>query len=308
MKKILYILCFLLLLAFDSTSQYYPVFSQYVSNGLVINPAYTGSREVLSVNLLYRKQWVGFENSPEYETFSIHTPLKNSNIGIGLLILNSQWGPSRNTHAYFNYAFRFHLGKGRMALGLKAGIHYASYDWKNFILNEPNDVAFNSKNDYFILPNFGVGLYYYSRRAFLGFSIPYILSYKRTTSGNNGTTVYNDFNNYNFHLTAGYLLDISRNFKIKPTTLFKSNFQMDNQLDLNLNFILFNNRLWLGGGYRLKEAISGILEIQLTPQLRIGYTYDYPGAMVSLLNNASQEICIRYEFSYKIKAFNPRYF
>jgi hypothetical protein len=103
------------------------------------------------------------------------------------------------------------------------------------------------------------------------------------------------------------LIDISKNFKIKPSSLFKCNLQMENQLDLNMNLIFLNSKLWLGGGYRLKEAVSGILEIQLNPQLRLGYTYDYFGE-VKNFNFASHEICIRYEFSYKIKAFNPRYF
>jgi type IX secretion system PorP/SprF family membrane protein len=308
MKKILIIIGLLLLLVTEGKSQYFNVFSQYVSNGLLINPAYTGSREVLSINFMFRQQYAGFEGAPKYETFSIHTPLKNANIGIGLLFLNEQEGPARNTHAYFNYAFRIHVGKGRLALGLKAGIHYASYDFKNLLVNDAGDYVFSSKNNYFILPNFGVGLYYYSRKAFLGFSVPYLLSYKKSTSANKGTTIYNNVNNYFFHFAAGYLLDISKNFKIKPTTLFKSNLQLENQLDLNMNFIFFNSRLWLGGAYRLKQAISGSFEIQVNPQLLLGYTYDYTGGQVKNFNFPSHEICIRYEFSYKIKAFNPRYF
>ena len=306
MKRLVIILFFCISLGGIALAQYFPVFSQYLTNGLVLNPAYTGSREVLSINLMYRNQMLGFEGAPVFQTFSAHAPLKNANVGVGVLFLNEQSGPIRNTQAYFNYAYRVHMGRGRMALGIKAGVNYGQYNWNNFNLNEA-DPAFTNNNNSFILPNVGAGVFYYSRRFFTGFSIPYILSYKEKST-RNGYSVTNDANNYSFLLTAGYLVDISRGFKLKPSALLKYYVRYPQQLDLNLNVILLNDKLWLGTAYRINEAVAGMFEIQFNPQFRLGYTFEYAGQKVSYFNYTSHEISLRYEFSYKIKAFNPRYF
>jgi len=306
-NKHIKILLFFLFISVICKAEYFPIFSQYVSNGLVINPAYSGSREVLSLNLMYRNQWVGLDGAPTYQTFSIHAPLKNAHIGLGLLFLNENSGLTQNTHAYFNYAYRIRMGKGKLALGLKAGVQFSKLSSQHIFLNDDHDPAFDNYNNYFVIPNVGAGVYYYSPHAFLGFSVPYLLSYKANNS-NSGYLIYNDFSNYNYLFTCGYLFDISKGFKIKPSALLKYNEKLQQQFDLNLNLILFNDKLWIGGAYREKEAITGMFELQLNPQLRLGYSFDYSGAKMSTINYVSHEITLRYEFSYKIKAFNPRYF
>lgn len=288
-------------------AQYIPIFSKYISNGLLINPAYSGSREVLSLNFLYRDQWAGFEGSPVYETFSAHAPLKNVHVGLGFLLVNENSGPTTNTQAYFNYAYRIKVGKGKLAFGLKAGLNYTNNNWSNLDLYQNPDRAFSDNTKSYLLPNFGVGIYYSNQKIFAGLSIPYMLSFKESKIGG-GYTIYNDMANYNYLLTSGYLFDFSRNFKIKPSVLLKYNAKLEQQLDLNMNFILLNDKLWLGAAYRINEAISSSFEIQLNPQLRFGYTFDYSGSQINNFNYTSHEIFVRYEFSYKIKAFNPRYF
>jgi type IX secretion system PorP/SprF family membrane protein len=288
-------------------AQSIPVFSDYISNGLVINPAYSGSRDVLSLSFMFRDQWAGFEGSPKYETFSAHAPLKNAHVGIGFLLLNENLGPTVNTQAYFNYAYRISFGNGKLALGLKAGINYTSNDWSNLDLNTQVDPAFNNNTKKYILPNFGFGAYYSNRKIFAGLSVPYILNFKESKAGS-GYQINHDLNQYNFLFTTGYLFDVSRNFKLKPSLLLKYNMIVGQQLDLNLNFILLNDKLWLGAAYRIKEAMSSSLEVQINPQFRVGYAFDYSGGHLNNFSYTSHEIFIRYEFSYKIKAFNPRYF
>lgn len=307
MRRIFSILIILVSFSFIGKSQSFPVFSQYIANGLIINPAYTGSREVLSISALARNQWIGFEGSPVFQTFSAHAPLKNAHIGLGFLLFNEKSGPVRNTQAYFNYAYRINTNKGKIALGLKVGINYYSFNWSDVYINDKSDAAFNTDNSSFLLPNFGLGAYYYSRKMFAGLSIPYILSYKRDSSSGK-YAINHDFNNYNGFLTAGYLLDISKNFKIKPSALLRFNPVLQQQVDLNINFILLNDKVWLGTAYRMNDAISSSLELQVSPQLRFGYAFDYSGLQTNYFNYTSHEIFIRYEFSYKIKAFNPRYF
>ena len=306
MKKQLYITLFLFI-GSVLNAQTVPIFSQYVNNGLILSPAYTGSREVLSMNLMYRNQWVGFSGAPVYQTFSVHAPLKGANVGIGVLVFDEKVGASRNTQAFLNYAYRVSVGKGRLSFGLRAGMIMQSNNWSNININQKDDRVFSSNDDYYALPNLGVGIYYYTKRTFVGLSIPYMLSVK-SNSESNGYEVFHDFNNYSYMLTGGVLLDISSGFKLKPTALLKYNTNYKQQVDLNMNIILLNDRLWLGGAYRINEAYNGTLEIQLNPQLRVGYSFDYGSGNLNNMINNSHELSLRYEFSYKIKAVNPRYF
>ena len=168
-KRIYIILFFSALFCFIGKAQYFPLFSQYISNGLILNPAYAASREVLSVNFLYRDQWVGFSGAPEYETFTAHAPLKNIHIGLGLSVMNEQSVDKRNTQIYFNYSYRINVGKSKLAFGLKAGVNYEGYNWDKVYLNNYNDPVFkNSSLSSYTLPNFGVGAYYYSNKMFMG--------------------------------------------------------------------------------------------------------------------------------------------
>lgn len=288
-------------------AQYFPVFSQYISNGLIINPGFTGSREVLSVNLLYRKQMLGFTGSPTYLVFSAHSPLKNPNIGTGLLLFDEKTGPIHNSHLYLHYAFRIPTQHGRLSLGLKAGVVYTQYNWKQLYLNDTDDPAFTGDVQTFVLPNFGAGLYYYSSKLFAGLSIPYFLSYSEKNNYQS-VTIKNDFKNYNFLITAGYLFSISRDFKIKPSVLYKLYPNAQSQLDLNATFILFDDRFNFSMAYRVNEALVGSFDIRLNPQFRLSYTYEYAGKVAKFFNYTSHEIGLRYELMYKIKAANPRYF
>ncbi|MBL0343396.1 MAG: PorP/SprF family type IX secretion system membrane protein [Bacteroidetes bacterium] len=69
-------------------AQFEPQFTQYMFNEMFINPAYAGSREQISATMVYRNQWVGLEGAPKTQTASIHGPLMNKKLGLGLTIMN----------------------------------------------------------------------------------------------------------------------------------------------------------------------------------------------------------------------------
>jgi type IX secretion system PorP/SprF family membrane protein len=302
-----YLIIILLFIKISGNAQFYPVFSQYLSNGIIINPGYTGSKEVLCANILYRKQMLGFSGSPEYFVFSAHSPLKNQNIGIGLMLLDEKIGCIHNTHFYFNYAFRIPTQNGRLALGIKAGVDYSQYNWNHLFLNDTNDPAFSENTQTSLLPNFGTGIYFYNDNLSLGFAIPYFLSFK-DNNNYQSYTIQSNFKNYNFLFSSGYLFDISRNFKIKPSLLYKYYLQKQSQLDINSTFIFMDNRFNFSMAYRINEAIAGSVEIQINPQFRVSYTYEYAGQVANFFNYTSHEFGLQYLFMYRIKSSNPRYF
>ena len=305
MKRIGIILFLTFVLQYSSYSQHFPVYSQYLMNGLSINPAYAGSRDVLSATLLYREQWAGFDGAPSIYSVSAHMPFRNQRVAIGMQAFNEVIGIESNTGFFGNYAYRLQLGPGKLAFGLKAGFNISKEINSKITLHDPTvDKAFEDVNESVFMPNFGFGLYYSNAKYFAGFSIPSILSYT-----SNGENIKTGFKTYNALISGGYLHKFSDMVKIKPSTLIKLKYESAPQFDLNLNVILFkDDLLWIGAAYRNKEALVSLIEIQVSRKLRLGYSYDYSIGPLSKYNSGSHEIMIRYEWRDKINTLNPLYF
>jgi type IX secretion system PorP/SprF family membrane protein len=293
----------------------YPVFSQYLHNGLLINPAYAGSREVLSFFLSGREQWAGIKGAPTLETISMHTLLKNDRVGLGLSGQFMQFGITTQTSVYADYAYHIRVGNGKLSLGLKAGADISNTTFTNDFLNSltssngaipVTDPVFVSDNK-FILPNAGAGLYYYGKKFFIGAAVPAFLGYMRNSDGK---TSFKAFSDIDILGTAGALITFAPSFKFKPSAFIDYSVPgyKKMQVDLNGNFII-KDLIWIGGSWRTSEKVAvAILQLQINPQLMLGYSYDYPTGTMSNYSRASHEIVIRYEFSYKVNATNPRYF
>ena len=242
MNRLITIILLLTITASEAGSQHlFPVYSQYMLNGLALNPAYAGSRDVFNITLGYRNQWVGFDGAPVSQTFSAHSPMKNENVALGIFMHNEQIDVRNNTSLYLNYAYRIPAGKGRLALGLKAGGVVRNANWSNITLNDPGDIAFSDPATQDIIPNFGFGTYYYTDRWFIGASIPFFLS---DSTRNSRAVYYHDFSNYNYLITGGVVLGRG-GFKVKPSFLVKYNGKNPLQVDANLSFILAD-LIWIG--------------------------------------------------------------
>lgn len=289
----------------------YPVYSQYLQNGLVINPAYAGSRGALSALLSYRMQWIGIgtKGSPVIQSVSLHTPMKNDRVALGIMAQFMQFGFTKSTSIYASYAYNIRVGKAKLSFGLKGGADLSNTDYTGILLTQLRDPVFTSNDKPYVLPNVGAGLYYYSNRLFAGVSVPSFLSYKKTGTG--AVQAYHKFSEYDFIFTAGGLITFSQFLKFKPSILMDyslQNAKKINQFDINGNLILAD-MIWIGGSWRTtEEVVVGILQIQPTPQLMIGFSYDYPAGRMNAYSKGSTEIIIRYEFGYKVSAANPRYF
>lgn len=281
----------------------FPVYSQYMLNGLALNPAYAGSRDVFNITLGYRNQWVGFDGAPVSQTLSMHAPMRNENVALGIFLNNEQIDVRNNTSLYFNYAYRIPAGRGRLALGLKAGGISRSANWSRISLHDPGDMVFSEPATHDMLPNIGFGIYYYTGRFFLGASVPYFLS---DSTRNGKAVIYHDYSNYNYLVTAGFVTG-SRGFKIKPSFLVKYNENHPVQVDANLSFIL-GDLIWIGASYRIEDALVGLVKIQINDRLRLGYTYDYSMGKLSSYHSGSHEIALIYDFRFRVSAVNPRYF
>ena len=287
----------------------YPVYSQYLQNGLMVNPAYAGSREALSAAISRRNQWLGISNGPVLTTVSLHSTLKNDKVALGLLAEFMDYGVTSTQSVYAVYAYHIKLAKGKLSFGLKTGFDRSTTNYSILKGIQIGDPVFEDNEKPYILPNIGAGVYYYSDRFFGGFSVPSFLFYRNIGSGK--TQAYHSFNEYDLMVSAGGLISFSQNFKFKPSVLLDYSLRNSahiNQLDINGNFIIADV-LWVGGSYRTTEQVAvGILQVQATPQLMFGVSYDYPAGRMTTYSKGSGEVFLRYEFGSKISAANPRYF
>jgi len=289
-------------------SQQDPLYTQYMFNTLAINPAYAGTRDVLSLMLLSRHQWVGFDGAPSTQTFTANSPIANKNIGLGLSVMYDKIGPTRQTGIYMDYSFQLKFSKGsKLSFGLKGGGNFYQLDMTELKKVSPyEDPAYTIPNVNKFLPNFGVGIYYYSRTFYFGASIPKLLENK--LADGQVETYQGGKEVRHYYLMTGAIINISKNVKFKPSVMARLTAATPSAIDLNANF-LFVDRVWVGAMYRISDSFGGIVQFLFTPQFRIGYAYEMSTGELQDYNKGTHEIMLNYEFNFKkYKVQNPRYF
>ncbi len=302
MRNILKLTLYTVLALFGTQiyAQQEPQYTQYMYNMNVINPAYAGSKESLSIGLLYRNQWEGFEGAPKTFTFSAHSPVGNG-LGIGISAISDEAGPMKKTYAYADVSYTLDFDNaGKLAFGVKLGATFNDINLTGLQLIDPNDPAFSQ--DYGdTKPNFGAGFLYYTDNWYVGVSVPNILSSKHLDI--NGVEYGTDVQH--FFATAGYVFNISDNFKLKPSTLVKTAFGAPLSFDVNLN-ALFWEKFEIGASYRFEDAISGLVSFRATDWVRIGFAYDHT---ISDIQEPSYEAFVLFNIAFNKTAYrSPRYF
>jgi type IX secretion system PorP/SprF family membrane protein len=300
MKKLTVII--VLLLAMNIHAQQDPQYTQYMYNMNVINPAYAGSKENLSFGLLYRDQWAGLDGAPKTGTFFGHSPV-GKNVGLGLSVITDEIGPVKETNAYADFSYTVGLGgQHKLAMGLKAGATFHSKGLADLDLIHQGDPFFNNVSG--ATPNVGAGVFYYTDNYYLAASVPNILdSVQLDADGTNyGTEVSHYF------VTGGYVFQVSKNTKVKPSFMIKSAFDAPTSFDLNLNALFFE-KLELGASYRLEDSFSGLINFAITPSLRVGYAYDSVSSDIKSYAPSSHEFMLLFDLNFPRKiSRSPRYF
>lgn len=311
MKKSILLFIIILFGSIGAKAQYDAMFTQYMFNEMYINPGYTGSKEAMAVNLLHRQQWVNFPGRPITTTFSLHGPLLNNKMGLGISFLNEQIGKLNRNIAYLNYAYRIKTGtKGHLSFGLMGGIHNQVNKLSELKATDEGDIQVSQNTPSIISPNFGAGIYYYTDKLYAGISIPRMVddTYMFDQSGSFVKKTSFNAQKFHYYATVGYVFDISEDLKIKPQTMIKMVQNAPLQYDVNVN-CLIKNKIWAGLAYRSSSEMSAIIGVQVSPQFLVSYSYDYAFTQIQKYSQGSHEIAIGYLFSYKQrKVVTPRYF
>jgi len=278
-------------------AQQIPMYTHYMNNTLMVNPAYAGSRDALTVTALHRSQWVDFKGAPMTQTLTLHSPLKNEHIGLGLSVMNDKIGPTNNTSVLADFAYILQLTeKSKLSFGLSGGINIFQANLSALNLDVEGDPVFSNNISNKITPNFGFGAYYYRERFYAGLSVPYLLqnSYSEISQINGNTLIAKEQRHYFF--IAGALFDITKNLAFKPTTLVKVTAAAPLQADVTASFIIMN-KLMIGAMYRTGDAFGGLIGLDITEQLHVGYSFDWSyGLETAKYNQGSHEIMLRYDF------------
>lgn len=303
--KNIYIIPLLLVMLYvhDATAQQDPQYTQYMYNMNVVNPAYAGSKENLSITALYRKQWSGLDGAPETITFSGHTPVTDK-VGLGLSAIKDELGPVKETNVYVDFSYTLQVSDNlKLALGLKAGATFHDVGLSGLELQDPDDPFFTQdiNNTY---PNVGAGAFFYGDQFYVGLSVPNLLNSVHLDE--NGLKIGSETNHY--FATAGYVFQVSENVKLKPSVMAKSAFDAPLSIDGNLN-ALFYEKFEVGASYRLDDSFSGLVGFQATPNIRIGYAYDHVISDLDAVASASHEVILTFDLIFKKKSLrSPRYF
>jgi len=286
-------------------------YTQYMYNTLTINPAYAGSRGVLSISGLHRSQWIGLDGAPKTQTLNFHTPVTKK-VGLGFSVVNDEIGNGTNEETNFDGVFSYTISTsaiGKLSFGLKVGGQFLNVNF-NQLKNYRPDLANGLENvDKKFSPNIGAGIYYHTDSFYAGLSAPNLLKTEHfDESGENNT--YLATRRMNLYLITGYVLDINQKLKFKPALLLKGVNGAPLQADLSANF-LFNDRFSLGAAYRWDASVSGLFGFQISDKFMLGLAYDREttGLGDTQFNDGSFEVFLRYEFLTQMKSvITPRFF
>ncbi|MCC9166522.1 PorP/SprF family type IX secretion system membrane protein [Pontibacter harenae] len=310
--KVLYTLL-ALLLTFAASAQQNPQYSQYIFNSMVINPAYTGSKNVLNLNAFHRSQWVGLEGAPTTQSLALDGIVASNRLGLGLQLTRDQIGAQTNTAAYANAAVKLPVSAaGVLSLGIALGAVQNTFDGAK--LGITNDPSIPSGKEVNLKTDVKIGMYFHNDRFYAGVSASDLIQYKDMQQVEPER---------HYFFTAGYVFDVSSFVKFKPSILVKEDFHAPANLDVN-GFVLLGDKLWLGGSYRTsvnvfnknpeepdvrkRTAAALIAELQVSKALRVGYSFDQ---MLNDMNGVNtHEVSVGYYFFKKkdTKMMTPQYF
>jgi len=289
-------LAYLLLIAGveSANGQQKAMFTQYMFNGLVVNPAYSAIDQSLNVTALARQQWVGFKGAPNTQTLSIHSPIKSSNTSAGFILMRDQIGEVISENgAFATVAHRVQLKEGTyLALGVNGGIgkYVGEYSLTGSSSASSDPVFADQSN---LRGNFGMGLMLFSEKFYAGISSPFF--YYRDLGGEAPSeTAYKP----HYILQGGYLATLGPDVKFKPNVLVKYVSGSPVQIDVNANF-LFKETIWLGGSVRSMDSFDIIAELQLTPNIQLGYSYDFTTSKLARVEKGSHEIVLNFRIGTK---------
>jgi type IX secretion system PorP/SprF family membrane protein len=292
MRKIIGVIS--LFFSLSGQGQQKAMYTQYMFNTLAVNPAYASVDESMTVTALSRHQWVGFNGAPSTQTISIHSPIGETDTFVGGMLLNDKIGEVLSeTGGYLTISQRVEVGdEAYLAIGFNAGLSSFKGEFTELFAQSPesvNDPAFYNAGN--LRGNFGTGVMFFSEKYYLGLSSPHF--YQRDFVKNTSNKI-----KPHYLFQAGTLVEFDYDFKFKPNLLMKYVNGSPMQIDLNAN-MLIKESFWLGASYRSLDSFDLLASMYITPDIQLGYSYDFPHTELSKVQKGSHEVMLKFRFAVK---------
>ena len=281
--------------------------SQYMFNGLLLNPAYAGSHPWWSGSLLHRAQWLQVDGAPRTSMLAMDGPLMHGKMGLGFSLVHDRIGVSRDMELAGHYAYRLRIGDSHLAFGLKAGLSIYSARLSDLTYWDENDAVFQTDVNNEVVGKFGFGIYWHDAMSYVGISVPTIYAADGSITMDVAGAMDHYFTQH-YYLNAGHIFPINEHFDLKPSFMVKYQPEAPIEVDLNCN-VLYKERIWLGVGYRTGDAVIGMVEYQVNQHLRLGYAYDMTTNALRDHTSGSHEVMLGMDLGRElVKIKTPRYF
>ncbi|HWY10343.1 MAG TPA: type IX secretion system membrane protein PorP/SprF [Bacteroidia bacterium] len=301
--------------AIKSFAQQDPQYNLYQYNQMVINPAYAGARDAIAIVADVRKQWVGFDGAPTTAAFSVHSPLANNKIGVGINAMSDKIGAKSISSFYGNFSYILKLNnKAKLAFGARAGYSSYKFNFNDVKYKDSEDAAYTDLNS----TNKGAldvdaGLYLRTNTFYVGLSATHLNQgsiYKNSFLVRDTGGVGRDYT-LSYVLRPHVFLTMGKSFVIKENFLFSPSIMVKNvasktTVDVNLNFFAAK-RVWFGVFVRQAYGFGALFQVYVTNQFRVGYSYDIGTGPRKYLGS-SHEVMIGFDIKKnKSKMISPRF-
>jgi len=296
-RKILFFIIFALAIIVEPEmvkAQQDPLYTQYMDNLLVVNPAFAGSKENGNVLLVARNQWVSFPNAPVTRSFSYQTPMKNKNIGLGFSVMYDKIGPQKQTGVYFDYSYFLRVSESyRLGMGLKGGVSFYRSSLTDLITINPDPIYAQDIYKNF-LPNLGVGFFLFSDDTYFGLSVPKLIENKITRD--DYETVYVNKQEIHVYFVAGKTFKLNEEFQLKTSTMLRyvRNVPLSFQVTAMAGF---KEKFWVGGMARFGDSFAIVTQFQASEKMMIGYSYDFTTSQLNTFSNGTHEIMFSFDLN-----------
>lgn len=296
-----------LLLCISAYAQQEALVSKNVFNELLLNPAYAGSHPYFNAGLLYRSQWTGFTGAPNTQMLELDGPVLKDKMGLGFVISHDKIGVTEETDVYASYSYKVRIGKGKLALGLRAGFTNYKARLSTLTVWDAGDKSFDDDVQAYFIPKFGFGMYYFTEKFYAGLAIPTLVVYDNNYNFS-ADIKKASFMRSHYYLNGGCILKLNETFKLRPALLIKYVPAAPVQMDISSSLI-YKDMFTFGLALRTGDAVVAMIEYRTSHRIRIGYSYDITVSRLRNYSGGSHEILVAYEFGAgKDKNVSPRYF
>lgn len=303
-------------------AQQLPQFSQYIFNGLHVNPGYAGYKNEGYIQSTYRSQWMNLPGAPKTMSISADLSANEGKMGFGISYVSDQIGLTESNLGMLTYAYRINTGdQGRLSLGISAGLAENIFDPSSIVTVDPDDSYLPENRISTLTPKANTGLFYHNDNFYAGIAAYNLLSTR--SSKLQKQELGTSFNDAHYFFTMGGMLNLNDDIKVKPSLLIKHVKGSPSNYDLNA-MVLLMDKVWLGTSYRSnfrvfkdqlqddlskRNALAFVGEYFVTSRVRIGYAYDHNLNALSNYKNQSHELSIGFYLKSKKEiVYNPRWF